>query len=258
MARHNVYYGIVAALPELPRKGLEGFRISNLAETYRDLLEEDDRELLRLAYMPIDHGNLLRRLAGSKQFEAGGNYDEDDIRRIAIGEFTPFPYFADFIQQLEARTGQTDMHELERLMASVYLPFLMTHPHALLRDWSRLQLQLRETVFRSQPEEMLPLLQQDSEVLRQVQQQEEAPAAELPEGLAKILRNPDAYQREYDIDTWMWDYLEDATQFSPFAIDALLNYALRQQICARWSAFLSSKPENLLDRLVSGVLTEVL
>lgn len=252
------YYGIVAALPELPRKGVEGFRPVNIALQYRDLIPAPDLLSLQQAYLPTDHANILHALAGRKQFLAGGNFQEDDIRRIIQGEWTPWPYLGAFLGELRERGGGVSAKETDRLLTQYWYRHLLQSGQSLLSDWALLQLRLRIHTYQSAPDSLRTELQAEREMLTDTDPGDNAPYSGLPEGLQSLFRQTDLAQREADLDDWCWNYLEDRARFAPFSLDALIAYALRQQICARRSAFLSSKPEHVLDQLVQGALSEVL
>jgi hypothetical protein len=253
-----LYYGIVAALPELPRKGVEGFRPLQIPLQYQDLLEPEDSLLLCHAYLPIDHANLLHYLAGRKQFLAGGNYLEDDIRRIATGEWTPWPYLGLFLQDYRERGASVSSKEADRLLTRYWYLHLLAMENTMLREWALLQWRLLRHAYQQAPESLRPELQAERELMTEVDPGEDATQTALPESLQIILRQSDLTLREQEVDEWIWEYLEEQIRFTPFSVDALLSYALRQQICARRSAFQSYKPENVLDRLVESALTEVL
>jgi len=253
-----VYYGIVAALPELPRKGAEGFRPLHIPHQYRDLLESEDARILQHAYLPIDHTNLLHHLSGRKQFLAGGNYLEDDIRRIATGEWTPWPYLGLFLQDLRERGASAGAIEADRLLTRSWYRHLLSAENTLLREWALLRLRLLRHTYAQAPDSLRSELQAERELLADADPGEDPAQYPLPESLLTILRQPDLTAREFEVDEWFWDFLEEQVRFAPFSVDALLSYAMRQQICIRRSAFLSSKPENVLDRLVEDALTDVL
>lgn len=252
------YYGIVAALPELPRKGVEGFRPVNIALQYRDLLPEPDFQALQQAYISTDHINILHALAGRKQFVAGGNYPEDEIRRITQGEWTPWPYIGEFLSELRERGGSVTTKEADRLLTHYWYRHLLQSDQPLLAEWALIRLRLRIHAYQSAPESLRAELQAEREILTECDPGENAPYTGMPEPIPAILRQPDLSQRESDLDDWCWDFLEERVRFAPFSLEALIGYALRQQICARRSAFLSSKPELALDKLVQGALSEVL
>lgn len=226
----RIYPGIVAALPVLHRTNAESVRFINLAHEFHYLLHPDDQALLQLAYLPIDHDNLLHRLFGQQQFLAGGNYRDDQIARIARGEESSFPYWDEFLRLFSS--SKMAFPEAERALNSGYYHFLLDGPSDLLRRWARLHLGLRLNVWTR--EDVPSWLRPDVEALRSVHDEETYP---LPEDLVRLVRDRDLWQREAAIDQWLWDDLSAASQFDPFSPDALIGYALRSFIAARWTAF---------------------
>ncbi len=239
----RIYPGIVAALPLLHRSGAEPVRFINLAHEFHYLLHSDDQALIQLAYLPIDHDNLLHRLFGQQQFQAGGNFRDDQIDRIARGEESPFLYWEEFLRLFSA--SKMNYPEAERMITSGYYQYLLQGPSTLLRRWANIQLELRLTIWTQH--EVPTWLRPDVEAIQQVRD-EEAPA--LSEELVRLVRDPDLWQREKAIDQWLWDELLAATRFDPFSTDALISYALRSFIATRWTAFQVTPGEKRLHQLI--------
>lgn len=257
----RAYYGIVAALPPLPRKGMEGFRPLHLAQSYKDLLDDRDRRTLELAYVQADHTNLLNRLTGSKQFVAGGNLAEDDIQRLVSGDASSWPYLTAFLEEVRTRNLNGQRKETELALARHALTYLITQDNELLREWALVQVRLRLYTNQQAGESLRPVLLQERDVLQDILDQWSASGGaveSLPENLMVIQRQADIFQKEWDTDEWIWEFLEREENLEPFSLNALIGYALRQQICLRRSALLSSKSANLLDHLVGEAVQEFL
>lgn len=251
------YYGIISALPPLPRQGQDGFRFINIAEAYHSLLEAEDKALLQLAYMPIDHENILYKIKGMKRTVGGGNFDEDQIRSIAEGQWAPYPYLAEVFEESTQPNRGADPIELERKLHRLYYDYLINQPNGVLQKWAIWQLGLKMTTLRSSGANFNAGTQLDLEALKAVFDQNFPDTSEdnfLPEGLRNILKNPDIYQREYETDQWIWDQLENSLIFDPFTIDALISYSLRQQMCNRWSGFIGNNSQNVLESIIEETL----
>lgn len=251
------YYGIISALPPLPRQGQEGFRFVNIAEAYHSLLDPQDKELLQLAYMPIDHENILYKIRGMKRTVSGGNFDEDQIRSIAEGQWVPYPYFSDVFEESTQTNRGTDPIELERKLHRLFNQYLLNQPNILLQQWATWQLGIKMYSLRLSGSNVLSSTQFDIEALKTLFDQNFPDTSEdvlLPEALRNILKNPDIYQREYETDQWLWDQLENSLIFDPFSIDALISYSLRQQLCNRWSGFIGNNSQNVLELIIEETL----
>ncbi len=243
----RIYPGIVAALPLLHRSGAEPVRLINLAHEFHYLLHPEDQALLQLAYLPIDHDNLLNRLFGQQQLVAGGNYPDDQIARIARGEESPFPYWEEFLRHFT--TSKMTFPEAERALTTAYYRFLLDGPSALLKRWANLQLELRLAIWTR--EEVPSWLRADVEAIRPLREDE--PTA-LPEELARLVRDRDLWQREAAIDQWFWDELIATVRFDPYSPDALIGYALRSLIATRWTAFQVTPGKERLHQLILSSL----
>jgi hypothetical protein len=252
------YYGIISALPPLPRQGQEGFRFVNNAEAFYSLLSPQDKELLQLAYIQIDHENLLYKIRGMKRTVSGGNFDEDQIRAISEGQWFPYPYLAEVFEENTQTNRGVDPTELERKLHRLYFQFLLNQSNAVLHQWAVWQLGIKLTTLRLSLANVLTSTQFDIEAIKTILDQSFPDSGEenlLPEALRNILKNPDIYQREYETDQWLWDQLENSLIFDPFSIDALISYSLRQQLCARWSGFIGNNSQNVLDLIIEETLT---
>lgn len=242
----RTYPGIAAALPAIRWDSSDPVRLVNLAHAYHYLLHPDDRDLLQLVYLPIDHENLLSLLFDQKRFLAGGNFNEDELARIARGDTSPYPYWASFLHAFQH--ARWSFAEADRLLHTDYLAWLIQGPSPLLSAWARLSVQLR---LSSWSQEDLPSwVRPDREQLTSLVGEEWPP---LPEELNRTLRDTDLWAREQAIDRWLWDHLEQTIQFDPFSIDALVSYALRIFIASRWSAFQVTPGEQRLHHLITTI-----
>lgn len=242
----RIYPGIAAALPAIRRDAGDPVRMVNLAHAFHYLLHPDDRNVLQLVYLPIDHENLLSVLFDQKRFLAGGNYNEDELARIARGETSPYPYWSSFLNTCQQ--SRLTWADADRSLHTDYLAFLIQGPSTLLSAWAMRSIQLRLLAWSQ--EELPSWLQPDREQLASLVQEDWPP---LPDEAARILRDTDLWQREQALDQWLWDILEQSVQFDPFSIDALISYALRTFIASRWTAFQVTPGEQRLHHLITSI-----
>jgi hypothetical protein len=261
VSKGQQYYGLIASLPPLVRQGQEGFRTFNLANQFASLLDPSDAQALRLVYMPVDHSNILYKLVGSKNFVLHGNFDEDRIRQITEGEDLPYPYLNDFLNAETTLNRNVDRPALENRLFSLYHRYLLEQDNLLLRQWAWWQLRIREQTLRFLSQDAAIQSQTELETLDQTWPaglfDADASDRTLPEDLQLILRNPDHLQRETDTDQWLWDQLENGLIFDPFSLDALISYALRQQISLRWSGFYGKNHSMVLEGILEDLLQEM-
>lgn len=255
MKTNQAYYGIVSALPEIPRKGQEGFRMLHIPRIYTDLLNDTDRHYLQMAYMHIDHANLLRHLAGRKQFVSGGNLEEDEIQRIAAGDKCEWPHLEHFNEVLRSSNASRSMPEIERLLFYQWAQYVFMTRDDLFSTWLNWHIQFKLLVLRDHPSDEALESAADTALLKDlVTQYQLTEWVPLPESLIHISKQANIYQREWEIDDWKWDQLETTADREPFSIEALMAYSLKQEIAFRRSALLSPKADNLLHTIVEDVL----
>lgn len=80
------------------------------------------------------------------------------------------------------------------------------------------------------------------------------PDATLAGAVRDAMAQPDPRSRELQLDTLRWRVLEELTQATPFGTPAVIAYALRLQIVARWAARTEPAGRQRLAGHLDGIL----
>lgn len=74
----------------------------------------------------------------------------------------------------------------------------------------------------------------------------------LPEAL-RIAEEPNLFQREKRLDQLKWKWLDEATFFKTFTIEAVLSYLLEVELISRWSALDKTLGERVFRDMIGGM-----
>lgn len=116
---------------------------------------------------------------------------------------------------------------------------------SFIRQYFDFDLHVRNAKVRYLNKALGRLPEQDT--LAASEEWEEEAAAE------EVLSRQDLLEREYGLDTLMWDKVDSITLFDYFDIDAILGFIARLQIVARWLRLDEKTGREMFRRLVEQV-----
>lgn len=241
------YYGLVTGLPGLDlEKPVESVG-ENLANSYHDLLEPNDEQLVRAAYLPIDHENIIRRAYDEDpQFDHLGNFSPEQLEAIEKDPAEQLPYALEVWIQPE-----WPRQKAEQLLWNYYLSHCQTLGFPLLTDKLNIELSWKGIVTL-QIGEML-----GEDLLHHLLipgGEEEAGAKELMQltestGLKKelesLLTEKNHEEREWKMDNLLWNWMEERLFMQTFSVHRLVIYAWQQQLVSRWWRIRNAKDANI-------------
>ena len=268
------YYGLVSSLPNLMADGSILPDEGNLATQYADFMHPNDLALLKLAYMPADHANLLNQLYNRQQpYNHSGNYTPQELHTIIALKWLPNPYLDDFFTQWWQHYGKTESYaQAETALAGYYHSFLLTCENPFLQKWSRFVLELTNFSLLQYTTHGLPDMQNHLVAKEEVayltgkynalsEQEALIPVTQT----ADIWNTENPMEREKMLDDLKWQFIENEQFFYFFGIEKVIGYALQQQIALRWyhlrnsgyTASAANLPSKNLAALVSQLISSI-
>ncbi|HRI28117.1 MAG TPA: DUF2764 family protein [Chitinophagales bacterium] len=254
------YAGIVSSLPNISLDTTEELLPTNLANHFADFIDPHDLYLLRLVYMPIDHANLLNTLYQTQQpFLPDGNFSASQIKQIAAGKLTPYPYIEEFILQHWQHHASAQPYALTEIqLTQDYFFFLLQYPNTFLQKWAKFTLELRNFSLMQYVPHGLPDLSEHlvapeytayltGKYRAKAEQESLVPLAQLTE----IWTHENPLHREKLLDTLIWQFLQSESFFYYFSIERIIAHAFQRQLANRWAHLnrQSAKPPLLEDIL---------
>jgi len=244
MFERNYYY-LVAGLPDilLDQKKLS----KNLAEFREEMryhLHPDDYRLVELLFLPADNSNLLNLLLkNEKPFDDSGKYTqgelENDIRQPSA---TP-AYMQKFINAWKSEAPVFEGLSWEDQLTWLYYDYVRNCSNQLLRGWFDFDLNLKNIMaglnirkHKLKGDKYLIGGNFIVQALRKSTLKDFGLGEnfELIDKLISIQENDDLLQREVDMDTIRWEFLDEKNKFKYFSIEVLLAYLIKLKIVQRW------------------------
>jgi len=232
------YYGLISGLP-VPKPGQKlTVGIPELRSQVEPYLQDDHLKAFRHFFYRIDLANLEAMMLQNDLFKAGGNLDQEHLRRIWQREAGATWPLAD---PDEEQTGQTPVERLHGYWQHYYEQLIAFDPDQLQRLFSY-EISLKNFTagyLRAVlGEEDEPLYLEGGRFDRfaynklqvaDIQAEHPAMAATLTS-----LTLPDPEQRERSLTETKWRYYDHVVFFDPFGLQGLFAMMLRYLDMAAW------------------------
>jgi hypothetical protein len=230
-------------------------------------LTREDYSLIRLLFLPYDHGNLIDFLLKNENEPSPlGNYTTEDfeeqvLRLHAILEQEPLlpQYMIDFIRDFEDEEKEIPEESFERILTEGYYSYVSQTGNDFLRQWFEFELDARNILTalisrkhrRDLSEEIIGETSVTQELIAsQKKTLEIMTDDDYLKNLLQLGEEEDFYQRERKVDLLKWDYLDEHTFFHYFTIEKVIGYLIKLFIVFRWKALDKETGRKMFERLI--------
>lgn len=264
------YYCLVAGLPDLFfNENKTGIDSSTFRSELKKELNENDFQLARLLFLPVDNQNLLTLLfQPEKEFIPGGNFTRP-ILEEQITQPTDLPiYMADFMGWVKNLEIKTRFPEAENTLLSLFYQYVLSiNNNTFIREWFSFDLNLRNVLtalncrkFNYKTENQLIKTKQSTVYDLLANNRFKADLFEEEMSCADIIfriaeMDKSMIEKEKMIDTLKWNWLDEHTFFHYFTIEKILGFILKLQITERWIKLDAETGKQLLQKLLNELKT---
>lgn len=227
MLNERQYYGLVSALPALQLGKCPPLPWEALWQSSAAFVDADTQQLLAALYLPLEH---LPCLLG-KWPDHHPYPSQFTLTQLATAD--PFPY-ADREALLVLRQ-QPLATALSSLMRS-WQSWIRQYPLPLLHQYLDIsnELTLYQLQWRASDQASLADLLQKAAIPALSALETALEQALMPGELQQLVHSNNSYDETLLADQLRWRWLEDQVFHDPFGLNALVSYALRQQISWQW------------------------
>lgn len=159
---------------------------------------------------------------------------------LALGEPPPFDG-AGFLRQSANVLEAGDLAELALVLEGREAEGCS----AFSREWVNSEAQLRNAVARTRAAKL-------SVEVRPYLRDHAGYDVSLEKGVADAYAKPNPLERELALDRLRWKRLEDLAARDPFSLSAVLAFAVRLRLAARWAAMQEAAGQAKLDELLKA------
>lgn len=241
------YYGLVTGLPGLDLEKPVEYVGGNLANTNHDLLEPNDEELVRAAYLPVDHENMIRHIYDNDPiFDPLGNFSPEQLEVLIKDPAEHLPYGVEAWVQPE-----WPRQKAEQLLWEYYLSYchtlgfpLLTEKNNIVLSWKGMvAMQMGESLGEDLHHHLLIPGFEEEVGARELAQLVDSTG--LKKELEALLAEKNHEEREWKMDNLLWSWMEEQLFMHTFSVHRLVIYAWQQQLVSRWWKIRSAGDTNI-------------
>lgn len=268
------YYCLVAGLPDLVA---DEKKMAFSSVQFREMLKEDlhpaDYDLARLFYLPYDHINLLNLLfAKDEEWDERGNYTRDDLEQVTdkksfeLADLSLFPkYIAAFVGRFYGEEGVESYFQGEMLLTQGYYNHLEGSKNRFVREVAIHERNIGNIMNALNgrkyelPFEATLLGEDDiTAALAKSRARDFGLSIEVDyiETLVQIFETDNLLDREFKLDLYRWNSLEERTFFNYFTIEKVLAFLLKLFIVERWFHLDKEKGQEMFNKILNEIKSE--
>ncbi len=265
------YYCLVAGLPDLV---VDEKKLSFTSVQFREMLREDlhpaDFALAKLLFLPFDHINLLNLLFSKNQeWDERGNFSREDFEQLAdrksfeLADLSVFPsYMVDFINQYYGEEGVEHYFTGDMLLTAGYFNYLTGNKNRFVREiatsnrnigniMNALNGRKYEVAFEKN------LIGEDTitAALAKSRARDFGLSTEVDdiETLIQIFETDNLLDREFKLDVFKWNKLDEMTFFNYFTIERVLAFLQKLFIVERWFQLDKEKGQQMFNKILKDI-----
>ncbi|PZX13576.1 uncharacterized protein DUF2764 [Breznakibacter xylanolyticus] len=261
------YYCLIAGLPDLVLNDKKSLPFQDVREMLNRDLHPSDRVLCDQLCLPFDHLNIVNALFHpEKAFHPMALFHKELIDLLIDKKEIENPLrqaFPDYIQStLDQWFTATDpMHEKQVIMAlqNGYYRMLSQSSNAFMNNWSEFDSNLRNVMAALNGRKYNLAFDDDligdneiTEALKKNRSRDFGLSSLIPglDAWIQLHENTNLVDRELQLDTLRWKFIDDATFFNYFTIEKVLAFLLKIMIIERWMVLDSARGRELFNRLL--------
>ena len=273
MSRRN-YYCLIAGLPDIIQDDKKlHFTTSRMKEYLQEELHPDDFRLVQLFYLPMDHENLLGKLAGKgKPWDERGNLTEEQADHLLqpklfeVSRPEDFPFylyqFGQLLRSKEEVEEKLSPTEASQFLTTAWFDELLKVPNRFVRDVAdyrlntgNILLALNGRKHNLPYEEALIGDNLVVNALRKNRTRDFGLAVDYPEiePLLQLFDTGNLLDREFRLDSRQWNFLDDITFFNYFSVERVLAFLLKVFLAERWFHLDYEKGQVMFSQLLSEI-----
>ena len=267
MIKRNYYY-LVAYLPDLfSDEKKPPFSSVEFRNILRGELSKTDFESSELLFLPYDHKNLLNLLfKKDKKWDDRGNYDKETLDKVAdhksyelAEDLSLKPYLNEFLEQFYGEVGFDNYYTAELNLTAKYYDYLSENPSSFLKKIVENEKNIRNVnttlTGRKHNLKFEDTLIGDDEITAALKKSRVrdfglSDEVEGIENVVQIFEIQNPVDREYKLDQYIWNYLDEITFFNYFSIEKILAYIKKLFIAERWYELDKETGRNLFKKIL--------
>jgi hypothetical protein len=247
------YYSFVAGLPDVSLETIQSsLTVEGLKEEFYREISSKDQKMLNLFFLQYDNANILALLKNKDaSLNPNGVYPAEEwteyikeVQEVDEPEISDIPdYFAKFISAYLAEQPLFENLLWEDQLSVLYYDYAMKKGTPFISAWFELNLNLNNILAGLKARELKMDLQTvivgDNEVAETLRT-----SSQMDFGLNQVIdyypqivrinEEPHLQEREYKLDLFKWNWLEEQTFFEYFSIDKVFAYLLQVSMIERW------------------------
>ena len=245
------YYCLVAGLPDLNLndKGAN-YTIDDFIEECNEALSNSDKKLLYYFFLKYDCLNLVELLQNpDAEILPYGNYTAEQYHDLITSaremnfNVHRFPAFMSiFAREFSYNKGKAGYFPKDAIMLEYY-KFAMECPNRMISSWYKMNFDitniLTAMIARQNGWNVGDYILGDNEICEMIRTNNTkdfnlSVEYDYVADLMKIVDCEDPVEKEHRIDAFKWAWLDDATFFDVFSIDAVFAYMCKLEMLQRW------------------------
>ena len=273
MIKQN-YYHLISSLPELfSDEKKPPFTTVEFREELQRELSAADFDLAMLYYLPFDNKNLLNIL-----FKKEAEWDQrsvftkeelepvGDRKQFEFAEDIKLPsYMMTFLKQFHGDEGIETYQEAERLLTTEYYNYISEKGNDFVKKFAEHEKIVRNVMIvlsgrkhEFQHEDNIVGDNDITAALKKSRARDFGLSGEVQdiETLAQIFETENIVEREFKLDQYLWNYLDEITFFHYSSIERVIAYIKKLLVAERWFALDKEKGHqffnNILKELSAG------
>ena len=246
------YYCLMAGVPDLTLDDLEKPQISfdDFRAQTEEVITESDRKLLFYFYLKTDCLNLVRMLKNPEvQLTQFGNLTEEQLKDLITSARTMnfnvhrYPAFMSiFAREYDYNKDKPNFFAQDKILFDFY-QFAIQCPNKFISEWYKLNLNLTNmlTAFiaRKYGWNVSDYIYGDNEVNEMIRNNNTKDfdlrhEYDYVADIMNIVDTDNPVDKERLIDAFKWNWLDEATFFDVFSIEAVFAYLCKLEIIDRW------------------------
>ncbi len=266
------YYCIISGLPELIRESRKKTKYTSakFSEEMKELLAEEDYNILKLLYLDIDNKNLIQLLQKKETEEntSIGNYTIEELKEQIKEPTYIVDYLKEFIIQHKEEAKKQSEQQQELLLQTLYFEYMQKQNNEFVKKWFNFELNIKNLLsainchkYGYPPETQLIKIPNNEIYYQLIKQTPKAENLkhEIPfaEDIIKIAEKEGIKNKEIEIDKIKWNFIDENTFFHYFTIEKIAAFAIKLKISERWLKMEKEKGEKLLRKLIGNITAEI-
>ena len=246
------YYCLMAGVPDISLKDLQDTTITleDFRNQTEEVITEADRKLLYYFYLKRDCINLAAKLKNPDfQVKKFGNLSVEQLEDLITSARTMnfnvhrYPSFMSVFAREYDYNKDKEGYFPEDVILFEFYQYAIQCPDKFISDWYKLNLDLTNmlTAFiaRKNGWNVADFIYGDNNVNEMIRNNNTKDfdlknEYDYVADILKIVDTDDPVDKERLIDAFKWNWLDEATFFDPFSIDAVFAYLSKLEMMERW------------------------